>query len=196
MLKLKVLAALIVSVGLSACASVDTTRNISPTIAPPIQSSKSASWRVQDVRIDVPDSLTVSEANMYIPPTDIVWREDPFGDRRAQVKAIIDAAARRGVASLQGVQPVIVDIKVQRFHALSQKARATIGGQHTILFSLSVRDAATGMVLLEPTDVKASLKAFGGQQGIDASMKGNTQKVRITRHVAAVIEQQLKAFAP
>jgi hypothetical protein len=37
----------------------------------------------------------------------------------------------------------------------------------------------------------ADLDAFGGQQAINAEARGQTQKVRITDHLAEVIRQEL-----
>jgi len=194
MLKTKLIAAVFMLAGLGACNTVATTKNISPDVQAPIQSTKSASWRVRDVRVLVPDSLSVSEANLYLPPSDIVWREDPFGDRRAQVATIMDTALTDGVKGFHGYQPVDLDVQITRFHALSQKARATVGGRHTILFLMTIRDAETGLTLVGPVEVEANLAAFGGQKAIDAAMQGETQKVRITRHVADVIKQQLAVY--
>ena len=42
-----------------------------------------------------PRTLEVSEANLYYPIADIVWRGDPFGDRYEQIEAIFDAAGER-----------------------------------------------------------------------------------------------------
>ena len=49
-----------------------------------------AGYNVTDVVVDVPAELTVSEANRFLPGSDIVWREDPMGDRKAQVKVIME----------------------------------------------------------------------------------------------------------
>ena len=129
-----VFAAMAMGLAVSGCSTVETaTRNVplenqvaTETIAPaPI------SFNVQDIRVSVPETLKVSEANRYYPSGDIVWREDPLGDRHAQVKAIFEAAMREGVGQLpQGTVPVILDIEVTRFHAVTEKARYTIGGVH------------------------------------------------------------------
>ncbi|MBY5932837.1 hypothetical protein KUV51_07485 [Tateyamaria omphalii] len=147
--------------------------------------------RVEGVTIRVPRSLTVSEANRYIPRGDIVWREDPIGDRHAQVAAIFDTAMRRGTDPLDGAVPVALDIKVTRFHALTEKARYTTGGVHNINFELTLRHPETGALLTEPRKVRADLDGFGGQQALQAEARGLTQKVRITNHLAEVIRQEL-----
>jgi len=81
------------------------------------------SWRVVDVDVRVPRSLTVSEANTYAPDADIVWRGDPPGDRYKQVDAILTEAIRRGSAGLRGKRPVRIVATVKQFHALTEKAR-------------------------------------------------------------------------
>ncbi len=176
-------------------AQPDTTlRRIAPstgsaTAAP--QAADAARWRVADIRIEVPDSLKVSEANSLIPDADIVWREDPFGDRRAQVREILDLALRQAALSLDGSEPVVLDIRLRKFHALSQKARATVGGIHNIAFDVTIRDPQTGRPLQPTFPVEIRLRALGGQKAIEAEMRGETQKVRIMREIARVMHQRL-----
>lgn len=177
---------------LGACSGVQTTRNAPIETLPThigMQTTTGGNWHVQEVRVNVPETLSVSEANLYVPPSDIVWREDPYGDRRAQVKAIIDLSVQQAFVGMQGAQAVIVDIDLKRFHALSQKARVSVGGVHNIQFDVTVRDAETGMQLLDTFPVEASLKAYGGQAAIDAEIRGETQKVRISRHITEVMMQ-------
>ena len=47
-------------------------------------------------------------------------------------------------------------------------------------------------MLEEPRSVKADLKGFGGQRAINAEQQGQTQKVRITDHLAQVIQDELR----
>lgn len=51
---------------------------------------------VAQINVLVPDSLTVAEANWYYPGSDIVWGEDPIGDRHAQVAHILQDALGAG----------------------------------------------------------------------------------------------------
>ena len=146
---------------------------------------------VTSVVVRVPRELRVSEANRYVPSGDIVWREDPLGDRHAQVQTIVQDAMERGVAGLDGPVGVMLDIQVTRFHALTEKARYTTGGRHGISFQMAVRHPETGALLLPVRTVRADLKAYGGQQALVAMAHGETQKVRITKHLAAVIQQEL-----
>jgi hypothetical protein len=62
-----------------------------------------------------------------------------------------------------------------------------------VRFAVSVRDAATGQILQEPHFVNADLKAYGGVQAIAAEHRGETQKVRITSHVAGMMQQKYAA---
>ena len=146
---------------------------------------------VTSVRVNVPRELKVSEANRYLPQGDIVWREDPRGDRYAQVQTIVQAAMDRGVVGLDGPVPVVLDVQVRKFHALTEKARYTTGGRHGIIFEMTVRHAETGTILVPLRRVRADLNAFGGQQALMAIAHGQTQKVRITDHLAAVIREEL-----
>lgn len=146
---------------------------------------------VNSVTIRVPRSLKVSEANRYIPRGDIVWRGDPMGDRHAQVQAIFQTAMQKGVSPLNGPASVDLDIQVLRFHALTEKARYTTGGVHAITFDLAVKHPETGALLMPIRTVRADLDGFGGQQALQADARGQTQKVRITNHLAEVIRQEL-----
>jgi uncharacterized protein DUF6778 len=146
---------------------------------------------VNTVTVTVPRSLKVSEANRYLPPGDIVWRGDPIGDRYAQVRTIFETAMLQGVEPMNGPVKVDLEIVVKRFHALTEKARYTVGGLHSITFDLAVRNPETGELLLPVRTIRADLDAFGGRQAILADARGDTQKVRITNHLAEVIRQEL-----
>ena len=154
-----------------------------------INPAVSRGWRVVAVDVVVPETLTVSERNLYAPNADIVWREDPFGNRYDQVDAIITNAAKRGAAGLRGPRPVKLQITVQQFHALSEKARALLqkSGVHNIIFTAQVVDAKTGAPLSPVDQIKADLVAYTGDQAAAAERQGQTQKIRITNHVANVI---------
>ncbi|MCU9836897.1 hypothetical protein OEZ49_03885 [Ruegeria sp. WL0004] len=147
--------------------------------------------QINSVTVVVPRSLKVSERNSYLPRGDIVWREDPIGDRHAQVQKIVQDAMVRGVSPLSGPVNADLEIVLKRFHALTEKARYTTGGIHAITFDITLKDPATGAQLMPPREVRADLEAFGGQQAINAEARGQTQKVRITDHLAWVIQQEL-----
>ena len=146
---------------------------------------------VAKVNVRVPTSLKVSEANRYYPSGDIVWREDPMGNRHAQVAQIVYDAMTAGTAGFTGPVPVILDIELLRFHSLSEKARYTVGGVHHIVFNMVLRDGTTGEPLSEPRRISTDLDAFGGQQALMAEARGLTQKVRISGHLAEVIRQEM-----
>ncbi len=156
-----------------------------------IETAPLPSYRVNTINVVVPKSLQVSERNGYYPGADIVWREDPIGDRHAQVKAIFDNAFARGAKDVRGTQAVNVDVEVLRFHALTEKARYTIGGVHAITFMMQLRDPATGAPVTEAKRVRADLDALGGLAAIRAENQGITQKVRISAHLAQVLQEEL-----
>ncbi|MDW3184033.1 DUF6778 family protein [Roseobacter sp.] len=202
---MKMIAALGFAALIAGCATTDTASRNAPFDTPKAGATPTAqtldgqsifeatapSWNVQRVNVTVPETLVVSEANSYYPSGDIVWRGDPAGDRHAQVKAIFETAMARGTSDMNAGQPVILDVQVLRFHALTEKTRYTIGGIHSISFGVTLRDANSGALLGESRVVKADLRGFGGQQAIDAERAGLTQKVRITDHLAKVIEAEL-----
>ena len=197
--------ALVAALGLSACASVDSVAYKVPepaTRAAPVASTldpsvdrtlpfASPALNVIAINVTVPESLKVSEANRFLPRGDIVWREDPIGNRYEQVKTIVTAGLTQGVAGFEGERDVVLDVVVTKFHALTEKARYTVGGVHAIQFNLVVRDAATGETLIGPRQIKADFDALGGQAAIAAEARGVTQKVRITNQLAYVIQQEL-----
>lgn len=155
----------------------------------PLPADVSRTWRLADVRVDVPRSLTVSEEKSLLPRADIVWREDPLGDRYAQVASIMGEAVTRGASGLRGSRPVAIDITVARFHALTFEAeqRGPNWGVHNIQFSAQVSDARTGEVLVPATMIRAELPALSGEQMREARQRGVTQKSMITNHVAKTI---------
>ena len=125
-------------------------------------------YTVQALRVSVPRTLKVSEANMFYPIADIVWRGDPRGDRHAQVEALMTAA-------------------------LTEKARVTTGGVHAIRFVLTVRDARSGAVLDGPRMVNADFPAWGGKRALEAEARGITEKVQIGERLKSVILRELSA---
>lgn len=205
MQRLKLVVMLAMGGLVSACADTNVaTRNTAPFQAASIAGAISTETlpaamlvtsatdvRVDNITVRVPRALTVSEANRYLPKSDIVWREDPIGDRHAQVANIFHAAMHRGTEKLDGARAVALDIEVKRFHALTEKARYTTGGVHNIVFNLTLRDAETGAQIAETRRVRADLDAFGGREALAAEARGQTQKVRISDHLAEVIRQEL-----
>ncbi|MEL7397455.1 MAG: DUF6778 family protein [Pseudomonadota bacterium] len=193
---MKLIFGLLAGLALTACASapVETTRNVPGTApterlaAAPVPSS----FDIQTVLVEVPGTLEVSERNRFYPGGDIVWREDPVGDRHSQVQKIVENAMVQGVRQMTpGTVPAQLHIEVTRFHALTEKARYTVGGVHSIQFNMSLRDPVTGQLFGEPKFVKADFKALGGKAAFAAERVGNTQKVRITNHLIGVIQSEM-----
>lgn len=147
----------------------------------------SAGWRFAGVQVVVPSSLTVSEAGNLLPDADIVWHGDPMGNRLEQVGTILGTGVSAGGKGLRGSRPVILQVTLQQFHALSPRARRTTGGIHNIDFVIQVIDASTGKPLTEPDLVQADEYAFGGAEAVAAERAGQTQKVRIQNRIALVV---------
>lgn len=185
----------LVSVGLfSACSSGEqVSREVAviPDEPPALrETSLSQSWGVADINVEVPVYLSVSEANTYYPRADIVWRGDPYGDRYAQVRAIMQTGFQNGLSHLQGPRPVTFDVKLKRFHSLTEKTRYTVGGVHNIIYMLTVKDARTGSVLLGPEKVEMDINALGGRRAYAADRRGLTQKVRIVSHMIKHLQEE------
>lgn len=153
----------------------------------PVASEVSRGWSLGEVRVSVPETLTTTEMDSFAPDADIVWHGEPLGDRRAQVAALMRDGIARGASGLPGRRAVDIDIEVLQFHAVTPLAvlRAP-EAVHDIRYIARVRDARTGAVLVPPTEIQADVEALVGAVALEALAQGETQKVRITRHLAAV----------
>jgi hypothetical protein len=178
------------AMAVSGCVSTPTlsTRNVVLDDAPTVAASQAVrqDWTLASLVVNVPRTLTVSEAaHQFKPRADIVWREDPLGDRYQQVEGILRGALEGQLGRMSGSVPVQVQIDVTRFHAQTERARYTVGGEHEIEFVLTVRHAETGAILSGPRPVDLTFRAYGGQAAIEAEARGETQRVRISQRVAA-----------
>ncbi|MDP4031494.1 MAG: hypothetical protein Q8P60_01340 [Pseudorhodobacter sp.] len=199
---LRLIAALGFVLGLGACGSMEpASRNSLVDISGLSVASKNTAqvvalapqYDVAEIRISVPETLKVSEANLFYPVADIVWRGDPRGDRYTQVKAIFDESVAEGTQGMTTGPRVIVEVEVLRFHALTEKTRYTVGGTHSLKFNLTLLDAATGLAIEGPRRVVADIRASGGAKAIAEDQAGRTQRVVIVEHLAQVIRQELSA---
>ncbi|WP_425039040.1 DUF6778 family protein [Primorskyibacter sp. S187A] len=186
----------LVALGLSACAQPDTAmRNAAfePPLSAPLTApaDRLGAFHIIATNVTVPRSLRVSEANRYYPSGDIVWREDPIGNRHDQVAQIFKQGVALGEPSVIGERPVVLNVQVTRFHAITEKARYTVGGVHDIDFIWWLSEPSTGGRLTEPKLVDANLDALGGRAAVAAENRGVTQKYRITHHLARVIVTEL-----
>lgn len=143
-----------------------------------------------------PRTLEVSEANLYYPVADIVWRGDPFGDRYEQIEAIFDEAGGHVAAGLDGARPVRITVQVTRFHSVTEKARVQVGGVHSMRFYLTVYDMGSDVPIEGPRLVIADLPALGGTAALRAEREGQTMKVRILEQLRLVLLRELAEPAP
>ncbi len=190
----RMVALIALGTAVSGCASMDVASRNAPfeasteaaatTIAAP-------SMKVEGFVVRVPQALKPSEANSYYPSGDIVWRGEALGDRREQVKRIFEDSLVQGTKGANGAMPVIVDVEVKRFHALTEKARYTVGGRHEIMFVMNFLDPETRRPVAAPREIDATFKAFGGARAIAAERNGITQRVRINNQLTAVFQQEL-----
>lgn len=186
------------ALSLTACAgNAPASRNIEQPTALPLAGSDmpmgQARYDIQGFSVIVPPALKVSEANTYFPFADIVWRGEARGDRHAQVKAIYQEALGRATGAMHKGRPATVSVEITRFHALTEKARYTIGGSHGMEFILTLRDAKTGEIIDGPREVNGSMKASGGEKAIAEDAAGLTQRVLIVEHLARVFASELTA---
>ncbi|MBK0328359.1 hypothetical protein I5535_13795 [Rhodobacteraceae bacterium F11138] len=155
----------------------------------PLDAAATSNWRVSNIAVSVPDSLTVSEENTFTPDADIVWHGDPAGDRYAQVQAIITKAARDATAGMRGGQPVALGITVQEFHGVTPIAMArSPEAVYNIRFTAQITDARTGAALTPPTLIQADLPAKVREDGVNAMQFGPSQKEQVIAHVSATLQ--------
>lgn len=147
--------------------------------------------KVQEVLVTVPRSLKVSEVNSIKPVAEIVWHGDEKGDRYAQVQKITQEAMNAGVRPYRSGPPVVIEVQVTRFHALTPITRKTIGGMHELEYSLTLRDADSGKVLRHVDRVDATVRGAGGLRARAEEAEGRTEKVVIEEALAASIQKEL-----
>lgn len=182
MRKRTVILGLISGLALAGCAG-----NWSTDYSEPLAPEVSRGWRVTDVVVRVPETLTVSNANSYAPNADIVWHGDVPGDRRRQVAAILDEGITRGAASLSGKRPVRFDVTLTQFHGVTPAAVARAPqAVHNISYEITVVDARTGETIAGPETIQADLEAYVGAGAIVAAQSGLTERSRIVTHLAQV----------
>lgn len=192
----RLIAAGLLVLGVSACATPEmATRNTPLDVAGLASGAVQVQQAYNVVRfdVDVPRQLEASEANLFYPVADIVWRGDPVGDRHAQVAALFEEAAERAARSLQGPNDVIVQIQLVRFHGVTEKTRLSVGGNYNMVFMLQVADARTGAILEPARQVVANLDAPGGDVGRALMAAGQTETVRVVDHLTMVLMSELGA---
>lgn len=145
------------------------------------------------VKVTVPQKLTVSEANLFYPVADIVWRGEARGNRHAQVQRIFTESLDAATARMNSGRAVAVEAQVVRFHSVTEKTRYTVGGVHSLRYLLVVRDAKTGAVIDGPRAISADVPAAGGQKAFEEDQRGRTQRVVI---VEALTRSFRQALAP
>ncbi len=162
----------------------------------PLSADVTKAWRVVDVVAVAPEILSVSNNNTYAPQADIVWHGDPFGDRRAQVAAVLDEGLTLGTSDLRGSRPVTITARIMTFHGVTPSAVARApAAVHNIRYELSVFDAETGEPLIESQTISADLEAYVGLAAIAAAINRESQRQRVINHIAAVTRGWL-GFGP
>ncbi len=152
-----------------------------------VSKSVSDQWRLSSISVNVPDDRTVSEANTLAPDAHIVWREEPLGDRRAQVRAIVQEGITRPFRELRGSRGIHVRAQVIHFHAVTPRAVSVApAAVHNVRYALQIFDAQTREPLTETSNISADLDAFVGASAVTAALQGQTQRVRIVDHIARV----------
>lgn len=139
-------------------------------------------WMVQQVRVVVPEGLSVSERDGFFPAADIVWRGDPAGDRHGQIAALFAEAVAPLRPSLDGPVPAVATITLARFHGVTERARDTVGGVYAIRFVVNFSDPQTGVALAPPQLVSADRAALPGAPD---------ERALLVEHLTAVLARVL-----
>ena len=154
----------------------------------PLPASETDGWRIVGVYVDVPQALTVSEEDRFAPSADIVWRGEPFGDRRVQVQRILEDGIKAAAGTVSGKRKVQIAVRVRSFHAVTERARAIApSAVHNISFVIQVFDAKTRQPITQAEVITADLAAYTGSAAIEADRLGQTQRVRIVDHLSKVL---------
>ena len=137
----------------------------------------------------IPERLTVSEENKFAPNADVVWHGDVRGDRKAQVAAILESAGKLGTKDMKSGRNVHLVLQLEEFHGMTPIAlrKLKYSGVYNIAMIASVHEGPTNKPIIEPTPIYADLEAFTGARFAQAEAEGNSQKKRVTNHIAAVL---------
>ncbi len=189
-----VVAAGVVLSGCSALERVESFFRPNPYSVAPAENI-SISYALVDAIVDIPPGLSVSEVNAYYPFADIVWRGDPPGNRHAQIARLFTNAVELAKPGLAGQVPVVVEIALVRFHGVTEKTRATVGGVYNIVFTLAVRDATTLEIIEPARELEVDLAAPGGQAAMLLDSEGQTEVVRVTDFLSYVLVKELGGLA-
>ncbi|MDZ7905976.1 MAG: DUF6778 family protein [Cypionkella sp.] len=188
------LIAAIAALGLSGCVMNDPPSR-GGLGAQSLNPEMSAGLNVAQIRVIVPRSLVVSEDNGYKPVADIVWHGEAVGNRYAQVERIASAAMAQGAAGYRSGRAVVADVQIMRFHALTPKTRASIGGKHELVYLLTLRERASGAVLLDAKKINATVRGAGGAQAQAEEAAGRSQAVVIREALAQSLQKELARIA-
>ncbi|QPM89433.1 DUF6778 family protein [Pseudooceanicola algae] len=162
----------------------------------PLAEKGATDYDVTKFAVRVPRSLSVSESDTYHPSTDILWEEDPLGDRHAQVQTIVADAATSAFKVSEGGRPAHVGMEVRYFHALTDRTQATTGGWLTVTLDMTISDPYTSELLEPVYQLKTQIPGYGGQEAIDAIHRGETQKYRISRHLTQALQVDVLGICP
>ena len=157
--------------------------------------SLTSKWNVTQVEVIIPERLSVSEENSYAPNADIVWHGDTRGDRKAQVAAIVKAAGELGTKNVKSGQNVHLVLQLEEFHGMTPLSlrKLKYSGVYNVTMLASVHEGPTNKPIIEPTPIYADMEAFTGARFAQAEAEGNTQKKRVTAHIAAVLAGWMNA---
>jgi hypothetical protein len=150
-----------------------------------VEADVSRAWRVADIVVVAPASLTTTEENSLAPNADIVWHGEPRGDRRLQAARIVEDGLRAGSAALNGRTPVRLQAQLNHFHGITPVAlNQAPAAVHNISYILQVVSLSTGDTLFGPETIQADLPALTQSAAAVAAANGISERQRIVDHIA------------
>jgi hypothetical protein len=152
----------------------------------PISTFETNRWSVSDINVQIHPNARPSGG-----AANIVWYGKGNGSSTRKVTSLMHNAVKLGAQKLDGRRAVKLDIVIHDFKSPTPRVRRmerTDLGVHHINFSVSVVDANSDRLLLEPTIIEADLEALTGSfaKAFEAQRQG--QNERVTQHLASVVQ--------
>ncbi|MEM6664569.1 MAG: DUF6778 family protein [Pseudomonadota bacterium] len=151
-------------------------------------------WGLQDVKVRFGGDIGRTDKGTEYGSA-FVWDGYSGGNRKKQVVGLFKSAMSDvAQTTLNGSTPVVMNIEVTYFHALTDESRLWCCGQHKIYANLAVTDAGSNAVLASEDGVYLGRIALGGIPGLIAVAAGRDQDTRIREGIADGISTWLSKY--
>ena len=152
----------------------------------PISTFETNRWSVSDVNVQIhPNARATGGA------VNIVWYDKVKWSSTSKIISLMHNAVKLGAQKPDGRRTVKLDIVIHDFKSPTPRVRRmerTDLGVNHINFSVSVVDANSDRLLLEPKIIETYLEALTGSfaKAFEAQRQG--QNERVTQHLASVLQ--------